>query len=88
MPGSVMAMAHICSPVTNGGSQRCFCSSVPRERMYGRQSAVWTPEPPKLTAARVTSSVMTAVYLNVLSPAPPYSSGTSMPKMPSSPSLA
>jgi len=49
---------------------------------------VWTPDPPKLTAALVTSSVMIAVYLNEVRPAPPYSSGTSMPNMPSSPSFA
>ena len=29
VPGSVIAMAHIISPVTNLGSQRFFCSSVP-----------------------------------------------------------
>lgn len=38
-----------------------------------------TPEEPKLTPARAVSSATTAWYLNPLSPAPPYSSGTSMP---------
>ena len=30
-PGSVIAIAVIVSPVTQPGSQRCFCSSVPSE---------------------------------------------------------
>ena len=28
VPGSVIAIANMISPVTNPGSQRCFCSSV------------------------------------------------------------
>ena len=32
-PGSVIAIAEISSPETSPGSQRCFCSSVPREEM-------------------------------------------------------
>ncbi len=87
VPGSVMAMAVIMSPETKGGSQRRFCSSVAYLRKYGRHSAVWTPEPPKLTPARAHSSVMTALNLKLVWPAPPYSSGTSMPKTPSSPSF-
>ena len=87
VPGSVMAMAVIMSPETKEGSQRRFCSSLPYLRMYGRHSAVCTLQPPKLTPARAHSSVITALNLKLVSPAPPYSSGTSMPKTPSSPSF-
>lgn len=44
-----------------------------------------TPLLPKLTPARAHSSVTTALNFQPVMPAPPYSSGTSMPKMPSSP---
>lgn len=87
MPGSVMAMAYMVSPVTKPGSQRFFCSSVAYAFTYGRQSATCTDEPPKETPARAHSSETIAWNLKDSSPAPPYSSGTSMPKMPSSPSL-
>ena len=43
--------------------------------------------PPKLTPARAVSSFSTELYLYESMPAPPYSSGTSMPKTPSSPSF-
>ena len=44
----------------------------------------WTMDPPSETPAREVSSIITASYLKVFRPAPPYSSGTSMPKTPSS----
>ncbi len=56
VPGSVIARAHISSPVANFGSQRFFCSSVASILMYGRPSSVCTPEPPKVTPARAVSS--------------------------------
>lgn len=87
VPGSVMAMAYIEAPLTKSGSQRFFCSSVAYAFRYGRQSATCTPEPPKETPARAHSSEMIAWNLKDSSPAPPNSSGTSMPKIPSSPSL-
>ena len=87
VPGSVIAIANIDSPLMNLGSHRFFCSSVPSLSRYGRHSATCTLEPPKLTAARESSSDSIAVYLKDLMPAPPYSSGTSMPNRPSSASL-
>ena len=63
VPGSVIAIANIISPAMNGGSQRSFCASVARLSRYGRHSAVWTPEPPKLTPASESSSDSIALYL-------------------------
>lgn len=87
VPGSVMAIAYMDLPETKSGSQRFFCSSVAYALRYGRQSRTCTPEPPKEMPARAVSSYRTASNLKDSSPAPPYSSGTSMPKMPSSASL-
>ena len=87
VPGSVIAMANIVSPEMNPGIHRFFCSSVPSVSRYGRQSATWAPEPPKDTPARAVSSLSIAENLKDSTPAPPYSSGTSMPNRPSSASL-
>ncbi len=35
MPGSVIAIAVISSPEAQPGSQRCFCSSLPKVSRYG-----------------------------------------------------
>ncbi len=43
-PGSVIAMAQILSPEAIGGSQRSFCSWVPRSTMYGGQTSLWMPK--------------------------------------------
>ena len=58
------------SPVTNRGSQRCFCSSrAAASAMYGRHSATWTPDAAEAHTPRASvSSVMMAVYLNELDP--------------------
>lgn len=87
VPGSVIARAHISSPETNFGRKRFFCSSVASILMYGRPSSTCTPEPPKVTPARAVSSYITASNLYESMPAPPYSSSTRMPNMPSSASL-
>lgn len=79
MPGSVIAIAVMMSPETKPGSQRRFCSSSAYSIRYGSTRPVCTPEDPKVTPARAHSSLTTAWYLKPVSPAPPYSSGTSMP---------
>ena len=58
-PGSVIAMAVIVSPLTQPGSQRRFCSSVPRLLMYGTMMSVCTGNPGPLAPARVISSAST-----------------------------
>ena len=58
-PGSVIAMAVMVSPETQPGSQRRFCSSVPRLVRYGTMMSVCTGKPGPLAPARVISSAST-----------------------------
>ncbi len=58
-PGSLIAIAVIISPVTNGGSQRCFCSSVVRSSRYGAMTSLCSVKPTPLPPTRVTSSLTT-----------------------------
>ncbi len=55
--GSVIAIAEISSPLTSPGSQRRFCSSVPRLLMYGTMMSVWTGKPSPLAPMRPISSL-------------------------------
>ena len=68
-PGSLMAMAVIISPVTNGGSQRCFCSSVVRRSRYGATTSLCSVKPTPLAPARVSSSPIDALVAEVRDPA-------------------
>ena len=45
MPGSVIAIARICSPEAMPGSQRACCSSLAEAMMYGRQTSVCSSGP-------------------------------------------
>ncbi|SKY52256.1 Uncharacterised protein [Mycobacteroides abscessus subsp. abscessus] len=87
VPGSVMAIANMMSPEANPGSHRCFCSSVAYSIRYGRIRLVCTDSLPKVTPASEVSSDTTSEYVKSCTPPPPYSSGTSMPSTPNSPSL-
>ena len=42
--GSVIPIAATYSPEQNFGSQRCFCSSVPRSTRYGAAQSKWMPK--------------------------------------------
>ncbi len=39
-----MAMAQMRSPLAMPGSQRSFCSCVPRSTMYGGHTSEWMPK--------------------------------------------
>ncbi len=58
-PGSVIAIAEISSPETSPGSQRRFCSSVPRVEMYGTMMSVCTAKPGPEAPTREASSAST-----------------------------
>ena len=87
-PGSVMPMAPTASPETIFGSQVCFCSSLPRCRMYGATMSECTErfEARPLKPMREASST-TMDDRRKLAPKPPYSSGTSTHSRPFSPIL-
>ena len=51
VPGSVIAIAVISSPVQNFGSQRCFCSSLAKPQQVGRHDVVVQPETDAAVAA-------------------------------------
>jgi acetyl-CoA carboxylase carboxyltransferase component len=55
-PGSLMAIAVIISPLTNLGSQRCFCSSVVRSSRSGATTSLCRVKPTPLAPAWVVSS--------------------------------
>ena len=61
MPGSVMAMAVMSSPLAMPGSQRACCSSVQYLMKYGRQMSLCNvrPRPAPPTPAAWTSSTIT-----------------------------
>ncbi len=85
-PGSVMPIARRISPETMPGSQRSFCSCVPRATMYGAVMSVWMPTQDASAALTLlSSSAKTALKRKSSAPAPPNSSGTSRPSSPSSP---
>ncbi len=81
-PGSVMAIAVIISPRTNGGSHRFFCSSVVRSSRYGAITSLCRVKPTPLAPARVSSSPTTQLNRKSVLPPPPYCSGTSVPSSP------
>ncbi len=58
VPGSVIAIAVIISPVQNFGSQRCFCSSLASSSKYGATMSLCSPKPIPLYRPAVVSSVM------------------------------
>jgi hypothetical protein len=60
-PGSLIAIAVIISPEQKGGSQRCFCSSVPRLSRYGATMSLCRPKPMPVAPCRVISSSSTAL---------------------------
>src|SRR6478752_5977412 len=81
--GSVIAMPQMSSPAAMPGSQRCFCSSVPRSTMYGGQTSAWIPKHEETAALNLeNSSAATALNRKSSAPAPPYSSGMSRPSRP------
>ncbi len=82
--GSVTEMPTIRSPAATGGSQRCFCASVPPfksafVRISGRVSRL----PAAASDADDSSSVI-RIITRLPIPWPPYSSGIDIPKYPSS----
>src|SRR5215831_16424013 len=87
-PGSVMARAHSVSPATMPGRYRRFCASVPNRASHGDDMSVCTSTlkatPPE--RQRAISSPSTTLERKS-PPAPPYSTGNSRPRKPSSPSL-
>ena len=60
VPGSVIAMDSMMSPETQPGTQRRFCSSVPKCRRYGRMMLACVMAVPTVAPARATSSANTA----------------------------
>jgi len=52
VPGSVIAIAVMISPVQNCGSQRCFCSSLASRTRYGRTTSLVQAEPDPAVATR------------------------------------
>ena len=86
--GSVRPNAASARPATRSGSQRCFCSELPKV-MIG---VIPRPTPadsviPQDWSTRPSSSIATHRLVKS-PPAPPYSSGTTRPNSPRSPSLA
>ncbi len=59
VPGSVIAIAVIISPLTNPGSQRAFCSSVVSRSRYGATTSLCSWKPTPVAPTRVSSSPMT-----------------------------
>ena len=57
VPGSVIAIAVMISPVQNFGSQRCFCSSLASRSRYGAKTSLCSPKPMPLYRPAVVSSV-------------------------------
>ena len=82
MPGSVIAMAVIISPLQNRGSQRCFCSSFVSSFRYGAMTSLCSVKPSPLVPARATSSVTIHWKRRSGVPPPPYDSGMSMASRP------
>ncbi len=61
-PGSVIATAEIVAPLANPGSQRAFCSGVPRSSRYGRtmSSLIEKPRCSEVAPTAASSSTSTA----------------------------
>ncbi|MCY1231747.1 hypothetical protein D9M72_442070 [compost metagenome] len=87
VPGSVMAMAMMVSPRQILGSQRCFCSSVPKRTMYGAVMSECTDRLKPETPERCSSSASTQEWPKS-PPPPPYSVGTVTHNSPSRPALS
>jgi len=86
-PGSVSAQAASFSPVASAGSQRRFCSSLPKRRMWLVPRPLWLATVRASDPSKRATSSMTTAPARAPSAAPPYSSGTDNPRKPSSPSL-
>ena len=84
VPGSVMQMPRRHSPRIAGGSQRCFCASLPYARTYGMQIDECTAVMRPCARRRAISSITIASYRKS-PPPPPYSTGMAGPRNPSSP---
>ena len=84
MSGSVTEMPTMISPAAIGGSHFCFCSSVPPlssalVRISGRVIRL-----PAAASEQRDSSSVVMIMARLPMPPPPYSSGTAIPKKPSS----
>ena len=60
VPGSVIAIAVISSPLQKPGSQRRFCSSLASEVRYGPMMSLCSPIASPEAPARANSSASTA----------------------------
>ncbi|MNL42371.1 hypothetical protein D3C87_1648240 [compost metagenome] len=87
LPGSVMPRARMVSPLQMFGSQRCFCSSVPKRTMYIAMMSECRPKLTPDTPARCISSLMTVAWPKS-PPPPPYTAGTMVHNKPSRPALS
>ncbi len=82
--GSVIPKAMMTEPSAIPGSQRCFCSSVPKRPITVPQIAGETTIINWLQPAAVSSS-STSARSYMPPPPPPYSSGRLTPRKPSLP---
>ena len=79
-PGSLMPMPKMFSPLTQPGSQRFFCSSLPR-MVIAREGPLIAPWATSavLKQTRAISSSSRVPWM-MGAPEPPYSSGMTMPR--------
>jgi len=86
--GSESAKQPMISPLASRGSHFFFCASVPNLRMGSSVSEFCTLMMTAVEAQARAISSSTSTYDTQSMPAPPYCSGTAMPRKPSSPILA
>ena len=83
--GSVRPNPAIARPAARSGSQRCFCSSVPKVRIGLMPRPIPASSVTPIDwSTRPSSSIATQTDVKS-PPLPPYSSGTASPNSPSSP---
>src|SRR3954470_5931243 len=82
--GSVSPKHASFSPRACGASQRCFCSSLPYRSSASELSPTWTEISVRNAASPRSISSQASASATKSRPAPPYSSGTTIPSSPSS----
>src|SRR4051794_22702687 len=83
-PGSVRPKHASFSPFACGVSQRCFCSSVPYFSSESELSPTWTEMSVRNAASPRSISSHASASATKSRPEPPYSSGMTIPRIPSS----
>src|SRR5438067_798255 len=82
--GSLRQYAPTYFPCASAGKNRCFCSSLPKRTIGSQTSELLTEITTECDASAQETSSIARTYSRVVTPAPPYSSGTSSPRRPRS----